>query len=174
MPITDKSLPGKPIDKELQSEKSDIQPPEVKIAPPEIICNNVPATVSSVDQIGISSIDLDISKAVEKGISGAKKEGPPQDVDKVIKDEVCKDGKTESKCSECENEKVAAKEEVHDVGQKEVISEVQKGMYNIVYLAFANYNKCIFKFSKCHHEQCCQVRHQSWFVQGLSLAPLDE
>ena len=84
MPITDKSLPGKPIDKELQSEKSDIQPPEVKIAPPEIICNNVPATVSSVDQIGISSIDLDISKAVEKGISGAKKEGPPQDVDKVI------------------------------------------------------------------------------------------
>jgi hypothetical protein len=131
LPITDKSSPAMPSEEELKSETPDIEPPVVKISPPATLGDNVPATVSSVDQIGISSVDLDISKAVEKGISDAKKEDPsmPQDVPEVPKDEVSKENKTESKCSECENERVVVKEEV-DVGDgKEGISKVQKGVY---------------------------------------------
>ncbi len=131
LPITDKSSPAMPSDEELKSETPDIEPPMVKISPAATLGDNVPATLSSVDQIGISSVDLDISKAVEKGISDAKKEDPsmPQDVPDVPKDEVSKENKTESKCSECENEKVVVKEEV-DVGdEKEGISKVQKGVY---------------------------------------------
>ena len=118
-------MPAKPNVEEM---KSELQPPaEVKISLPEPLGSNIPATVSSVDQVGISSVDLDISKAVEKGLSEGKKEGSPKP-DNVAKDAVHKDGKTESKCSECEKENVPVKEEAHDVGQKEVIiSEVQKG-----------------------------------------------
>ena len=107
LPITDKSSPAMPSDEELKSETPDIKPPVVKISPPATLGGNIPATVSSVDQIGISSVDLDISKAVEKGISDAKKEDPstPQDVAEVPKDEVSKENKTESKCKTFEENK---------------------------------------------------------------------
>ena len=128
LPVTDKSIPIiKPSDKDLKLENSDEQQPEIKI--PRTISSNVPATVSSVDQIGISSVDLNIAEAVEKGISDVKKEdfSTSPDVPKVP--EISKDIQTESKCSECENEKAFGNEKTKDVSQKEVVSEVQKGMY---------------------------------------------
>ena len=125
LPITDKSIPIiKPSDKDLKSEKSDEQQPEIKIA--RTISSNVPATVSSVDQIGISSVDLNIAEAVEKGISDIKKEDPSTSPDVP---EVNKNIQTESKCCECENEKAFGNEKTKDVSPKEVVSEVQKGMY---------------------------------------------
>lgn len=111
-------------------EKPDVKPPEVKISPPVTI-SNVPATVSSIDQMGVSSVDLDISKAVEKGISNGKKEDPPipQDDKEISNGEV---GKDVTKCNECESEKDALKGEspvVH--GEIEVPGEILKGMYSI-------------------------------------------
>ena len=130
LPVTDQSSPAKPNVEDL---KSELQPPtEVKISTSDILGSNVPATVSSVDQVGISSLDLDISKTVEKELSDARKEGSPvpANIAKVPKDAVAKDSKTESKCSECENENVSVKEDTHDIGKQEVISEVQGGLYS--------------------------------------------
>ena len=123
LPIPDQSFPAQPNVEDLKSELQ--PPPEVKISPPDILGSNVPATVSSVDQVGISSLDLDISKTVEKELSDAKKEGSPVPA-KVPRDAVLEDSKTESKCSECENENASVKKESHGIGKKEAISEVQK------------------------------------------------
>ena len=111
----------------MKSGKFDKQQPEVKTS--GTISSNVPATVSSVDQIGVSSVDLNIAEAVEKGISDVKKEDPsiPSDVSKVPKDEVGKDVQTISKCSECENEKAPIDEKIQDASPNEIVSEVQKG-----------------------------------------------
>ena len=127
LPITDRSIPTKPSDEDLKSEKFDKQQPEVKTS--GTISSNVPATVSSVDQIGVSSVDLNIAEAVEKGISDVKKEDPsiPPDVSKVPKDEVGKDVQTISKCSECENEKAPIDEKIQDASPNEIVSKVQKG-----------------------------------------------
>ena len=124
MPITDKSLTNNADDGEPKFEKPEIQPPEVKIVSPE--ASDAPVTVSSVDQISVSAVDLDISKAVEKGISDAKKEDKSvsQDTTEPSKDELIKE---ENKCSECENEKVSKKDAVQDVGETKV-QEAKKGL----------------------------------------------
>lgn len=143
LPASDQTPPVEPSEENLlNSEVSNIQAQDVKVEFPAAARDNIPATISSVDQIGISAVDLDISKAVEKGIADSKKAGPLSPVKEVGNggSDVSKNTDTESMCCESMGEKEkeadAAKEEATDVVAKKVSGDVQKGNYILNFLIF--------------------------------------
>lgn len=141
----EKSLSKEPESPVKENDQNESTP--AKVVPAKTLAksrsqDNFSASLSSVDQMAVSSVDLDISKAVEKGVSEAKKDFSAQkDAEKSSEDvsrSSKEDRKKKSKKEKKEEKEVKrsvdgkAKDKKSKTDQKESTDEASKGIYYII------------------------------------------
>ena len=130
----EKSLSKKPESSAKGIEQNESTPANVVLTKPRNQ-DNIAASLSSVDQMAVSSVDLDISKAVEKGVSESKKDfSARKDAEKSSKDVNRSSKENRKKKSKKEKKEVKGsedgkiKDENLKTDQKETADETSKGI----------------------------------------------